>query len=328
MSSFLPGQPNLFRHDVITFGETMLRLSPVEGQMLEQAEFLRVDAAGTESNTATALTRMGANVAWVSILPDNPTGHWITSQLSLHGVDTSYVVWSDKRVGVFFLESGMPPRGSRVVYDRAGSAATEITPHALERPLQAGARIVHTTGITASLGQSCLKTLTYVLRERDKREYRTSLDINYRAKLWTPQQANRVLTRLLGKVDILISTANDVAVIFGMEGPPEESIKKLRDRFKNEIIVLTLSEGGAVGWSEETGFLQTSPHLVEQVDRLGAGDAFDAGLLYGILQNDLEKGLLYGTALAAVSYSEQGDITWSTLDEIERMVSQHKVENR
>ena len=170
MSSFLPGQPNLFRHDVITFGETMLRLSPVEGQMLEQAEFLRVDAAGTESNTATALTRMGANVAWVSILPDNPIGHWITSQLSLHGVDTSYVVWSDKRVGVFFLESGMPPRGSRVVYDRAGSAATEITPHALERPLQAGARIVHTTGISASLGESCLKTLTYVLIELDKRE--------------------------------------------------------------------------------------------------------------------------------------------------------------
>ncbi|MDE2729604.1 MAG: PfkB family carbohydrate kinase, partial [Gemmatimonadota bacterium] len=127
----------------------MIRFSPVDGEMLEQADYLRADAAGTESNMAAALARMGAGVAWVSVLPDHPAGRWIASRLTQHGVDTSHVAWqgdtdmpSDgrgergdtvrrpnrpSRPGVFFLEPGSPPRGSRVVYDRAGSAATGMT---------------------------------------------------------------------------------------------------------------------------------------------------------------------------------------------------------
>ena len=184
------------RYDVVTFGETMIRFSPVNGEMLEQADYLRADAAGTESNMAAALARMGAGVAWVSALPDHPAGRWIASRLALHGVDTSHVAWVDgraeraeqpeqagqkspaglserpdqrerpgrpSRAGVFFLEPGTPPRGSRVVYDRAGSAATGMTPEVVERALRSGARIVHTSGITASLGPSCLETVARVL---------------------------------------------------------------------------------------------------------------------------------------------------------------------
>ncbi len=328
------------RYDVITFGETMIRFSPVDGQMLEQADYLRADAAGTESNMAAALARMGAAVAWVSVLPDHPAGRWIASRLALHGVDTSHAAWADERsggagqsgwsgeakrstrAGVFFLEPGTPPRGSRVVYDRAGSAATGLTPEVVEDALRSGARIVHTSGITASLGPACLETVSRVLGRRPERGYRTSFDINYRAKLWSPERARAVLESLLGQVDILVSTSDDAALIFGLEGAPEETVDALHARFGNEIIVLTLSEGGAVGWSEETGFLRTSPYAVEPVDRLGAGDAFDAGLLYGLLREDLPAGLSYGTALAALSFSERGDMTWSTLEEVKRMARQ------
>jgi 2-dehydro-3-deoxygluconokinase len=346
------------RYDVITFGETMIRFSPVDGEMLEQADYLRADAAGTESNMAAALARMGADVAWVSVLPDHPAGRWIASRLALHGVDTSHVAWEDersersgqsgqsgqsgrgisaeqatrsewtrrakraKRAGVFFLEPGTPPRGSRVVYDRAGSAATGLTPAAVEDALRSGARIVHTSGITASLSPVCLETVAQVLGSRTERGYRTSFDINYRAKLWSPERARTVLESLLDQVDILVSTSDDAALIFGMDGAPEETIDALHGRFGNEIIVLTLAEGGAVGWSAETGFLRTSPYAVELVDRLGAGDAFDAGLLYGLLREDLPAGLSYGTALAALSFSERGDMTWSTLEEVKRMARQ------
>ena len=343
------------RYDVITFGETMIRFSPVDGQMLEQADYLRADAAGTESNMAAALARMGADVAWVSVLPDHPAGRWIASRLALHGVDTSHVAWGDersgwsgqsgqsgrdigaeqamrserskramrtKRAGVFFLEPGTPPRGSRVVYDRAGSAATGLTPAAVEDALRSGARIVHTSGITASLSPACLETVARVLGSRTERGYRTSFDINYRAKLWSPERARAVLESLLDQVDILVSTSDDAALIFGMDGAPEEIIDALHGRFGNEIIVLTLAEGGAVGWSAETGFLRTSPYAVEPVDRLGAGDAFDAGLLYGLLREDLPAGLSYGTALSALCLSERGDMTWSTLEEVKRMVRQ------
>lgn len=343
------------RYDVVTFGETMIRFSPVNGEMLEQADYLRADAAGTESNMAAALARMGADVAWVSALPDHPAGRWIASRLALHGVDTSHVAWVDgrdgraeqperagqnspaglserpdqpeqaeraeraSRAGVFFLEPGTPPRGSRVVYDRAGSAATGMTPEVVERALRSGARIVHTSGITASLGPSCLETVARVLNGRAEGGYRTSFDINYRAKLWTPERAREVLESLLGQVDVLVSTAADAALIFGWDGAPEATIDAFHERFGNEIVVLTLAEGGAVGWSAETGFLYTKPYVVEAVDRLGAGDAFDAGLLYGLLREDLPAGLSYGTALSALSFSERGDMTWSTLDEVKRM---------
>ena len=329
----------------------MIRFSPVDGEMLEQADFLRADAAGTESNMAAALARMGADVAWVSVLPDHPAGRWIASRLALHGVDTSYVAWqgdpdepSDgrserddrggqaektddrggsvsrpSRPGVFFLEPGSPPRGSRVVYDRAGSAATGMTPGVVEQALRSGARIVHTSGITASLSTECRETVARVLGNRAEGGYRTSFDVNYRAKLWSPEQARDVLESLLDEVDILVSTSDDAALIFGLDGMPEETVEALNGRFGNEIVVLTLAEGGAVGWSAETGFLYTEPYVVEPVDRLGAGDAFDAGLLYGLLREDLAAGLSYGTALSALCLSERGDMTWSTLEEVKRM---------
>ena len=329
MSSPPSGAPSRPRYDVITFGETMIRFSPVDGEMLEQADYLRADAAGTESNMAAALARMGADVAWVSILPDHPAGRWIASRLALHGVDTSHVAWqgdpdepSDRRPnrpGVFFLEPGSPPRGSRVVYDRAGSAATGMTPAVVEQALRSGARIVHTSGITASLSTDCLETVARVLGNRTEGGYRTSFDVNYRAKLWSPEEARAVLESLLGEVDILVSTSDDAALIFGLDGKPEETVEALHGRFGNETVVLTLAEGGAVGWSAETGFLYTQPYVVEPVDRLGAGDAFDAGLLYGLLREDLPTGLSYGTALSALCLSERGDMTWSTLEEVKQM---------
>ena len=322
----------------------MIRFSPVDGEMLEQADYLRADAAGTESNMAAALARMGAGVAWVSVLPAHPAGRWIASRLAQHGVDTSHVAWQGdqdepsggqteqgdqagqstrpsrpKRTGVFFLEPGSPPRGSRVVYDRAGSAATGMTPTVVEQALRSGARIVHTSGITASLSADCRETVARVLGNRAEGGYRTSFDVNYRAKLWSPEEARAVLETMLGEVDILVSTSDDAALIFGLDGKPEETVEALHGRFGNEIVVLTLSEGGAVGWSAETGFLYTQPYVVEPVDRLGAGDAFDAGLLYGLLREDLANGLSYGTALSALCLSERGDMTWSTLEEVKRL---------
>ncbi|HIG45299.1 MAG TPA: sugar kinase [candidate division Zixibacteria bacterium] len=314
-----PQSPTSPQFDVITFGECMLRFSPPAGQMLEQADQLRVDPAGTESNTAVALARLGRRVSWFSLLPDTPLGRWITTRLDSHGVDVSHVIWTGDRVGVFFLEPGTPPRGSRVVYDRADAAVSILKRDIVDWDIFANARIVHTTGITAALSDSCRIFTEEALQKAGSLGCRTSFDINYRAKLWSPDEAAHTLTPILHHVDILISTIADVKLIFNIDGSPEQIIQELSTRFNNEMIILTLAEGGAVGWSEDTGFLHTGPHSVEQVDRLGAGDAFDAGLLYGILQDDLESGLSFGAALAALSYSEQGDVTWSTLEEVRHL---------
>lgn len=310
------------RFDVITFGECMLRCSPWPGQMLEQTDQFRIDPAGTESNMAVALARLGVRVSWFSALPDNPLGHWIAHRMETHGVDVSHLIWTDDRVGVFFLEPGSPPRGSRVVYDRAHSGASRMTPAVMDWGALSNAQIVHTSGITAALSPTCHSLVLRAMQEAKALGCLTSFDINFRSKLWMPEQAAHALAPILDHVDILISTESDIRLLFKLEGEVENLISHLVKRFGNTTVVLTLAEGGAVGWSEQTGWLRTTAHVVEQVDRLGAGDAFDAGLLYGLLQNDLSFGLACGAGLAALAYSEQGDVTWSTPRELLQLIGE------
>lgn len=303
----------------------MLRCSPWPSQLLEQTDQLRIDPAGSESNMAVALARMGMSVSWFSALPDNSLGHWIAHRLESHGVDISHLLWTDDRVGVFFLEPGTPPRGSRVVYDRALSGASQLTAALVDLDSLLSARIVHTSGITAALSPNCHSFVLRAIEAAQARGCQTSFDVNYRAKLWTPEEAARALAPILDHVDIMISTDSDIRLLFKLEGESEDLIGQLSARFGNTTIVLTLAEGGAIGWSKETGFLKTTAHIVEQVDRLGAGDAFDAGLLYGILQNDLSLGLACGAGLAALAYSEQGDVTWSTRKELVQLLAKKGV---
>lgn len=302
--------------DIVTFGECMVRFSTPGGVMLEQAERLRADPAGTESNVAVAFARLGARSAWLSALPDNPIGRWMAERIAAHGVDVSHVVWTHDRAGIFFLEAGSPPRGSRVVYDRADSAVSRLTPEMIDWAFVTDTRLLHLSGITPALSESCRDIVVRALTAARARGCMTSFDINYRAKLWSPEQAAAVLSPMLGMVDILISTVSDIRLLFGFEGSPDKMIERVRTRFHNRTVVLTLPEGGAVGWSKETGLLRTGAHPVERVDRLGAGDAFDAGLLWGLLRGDLAGGLAAGAALASLSHAEHGDVTWSTAAEI------------
>jgi len=284
--------------------------------MLEQADTLHVNPAGSESSTAVALSRMGLDVAWVSALPDSPPGRWIADRLKMHGVDTSHTIWTDDRMGAFFYEQGTPPRGSRVVYDRADSAVSRLTPQQIDWQRVADTRLMHISGITPALSEDCRDIAIRALRETRANNGRTSMDINFRAKLWSPDAAAATLSPLLKELDILISTASDIELLFDIRGTEAQVITQLRDRFGPSIIVITLATGGAFGWSEQTGLVETGPHSVEQVDRLGAGDAFDAGLIYGILDDDLQLGLSCGSSLAALSYSEEGDIAWPTIEEV------------
>lgn len=303
-------------YDVVTIGECMLRFSPIDGEMLEQADTLHVNPAGSESSTAVALSRMGLDVAWVSALPNSPQGRWIAARLKMHGVDTSHTVWNHDRMGAFFYEQGTPPRGSRVVYDRADSAISCLLPQQIDWQHVADTRLMHISGITPALSEGCRDIALRAFRETRANAGMTSMDINFRAKLWSPQAAATTLSPLLEELDILISTASDIELLFDIRGTEAQIITQLRDRFGPSIVVVTLATGGAFGWSEQTGFVETGPHSVEQVDRLGAGDAFDAGLIYGILNDDLQLGLSCGSSLAALSYSEEGDITWPTIDDV------------
>jgi 2-dehydro-3-deoxygluconokinase len=306
--------------DVITFGETMLRLSAPGFSRLEEAISLDVRIGGSESNTAVALARLGLRAAWWSKLPANPLGRRIENEIRRWGVDTSEVLWDeapDARAGVYFLDFGLAPRGIDVYYDRAASAASKITALEVEETLISRARLLHLTGITPALSPYCAKAVARALTIAREAGTKVSFDINYRAKLWTPDQARITLEPLLGKVDILFCPLADAATVFGIRDEPLAVARALRATYEVETVVVACGEEGAVACSPEGEWSVAALALDQVVDRVGRGDAFNAGVLMGYLQGDLKLGMEYGTAMAALKHTMPGDLLLSSRAEIE-----------
>src|SRR5713101_3871007 len=178
-------------YDVITFGEAMIRLSPPNFLRLEQAHSLDLKVGGAELNTAVGLARLGRSAAWISRLTDNPLGRLIANRAREAGVATEHVVWtSDDRVGLYFLEFGAAPRASSVLYDRKGAAIAAIQPGTVDwRAVFTGARWFHVTGITPALSAGAAETTREALQAARAASVRTSIDLNYRAKLWSQADA-------------------------------------------------------------------------------------------------------------------------------------------
>src|SRR2546428_464053 len=192
----------------------MLRLSAPPGVPLEQAPQLDVHVAGAESNVAIALCRLGTTAGWISRLVDTPLGRRIVNELRAHGVDVSRVLWApDGRVGVYFLEQGIPPRQHRIIYDRAQSAMALLNPDDIDWEFVRSARLVHLTGITPALSAGCRTAASRAIAEARRAKALVCFDVNYRAKLWSADEAKTVLGPLLADVDILLTTADDARLL-------------------------------------------------------------------------------------------------------------------
>jgi len=308
-------------YDLITFGETMIRLSTQGGARLEAAETLDYRIGGTESNLAIALARLGRRVAWWSKLVANPLGRKIEAQIARWGVDTSRVLWTDTgRAGVYFIEFGAPPRSHQVYYDRANSAASTLTPEEVDWTHLDGARHLHLTGITPALSLSCAATVDRAAREAKARGLTVSFDVNYRSKLWTPARARETLAPILANVGLLFCPAADAQTVFGLTGEPEAVARALQETYGVPTVIVTAGGEGATAVQDGRA-LQVAAIPSAEVDRVGAGDAFDAGVLHGFLDGDLEMGLRYGAAMAALKRTMPGDELLTTREEIEAVVN-------
>jgi 2-dehydro-3-deoxygluconokinase len=316
--------------DVITLGEAMIRLSPPSFQRLEQTHNLDLQVGGAELNTAVALARLGRSAAWVSRLTNNALGRLIANRAREAGVNTDHIVWTDgDRVGVYFLEFGAAPRASNVIYDRKNAAIAGIQPNmAPWLQLFDGVRWFHVTGITPALSSSAAETTRAALRAARAARVQTSIDLNYRAKLWSPEEAGRWMTEFMNDCDVLITTEEDVDRVFGIKGTNYEDVaRQLSARFPIKIVAITLRENPLVwknNWTaiayQKGQVLRTRSFEVEIVDRLGAGDSFAAGLIHGLLDEDLQKGLDYGVAASAIKHSIPGDFAWITCAEVEALL--------
>ena len=320
-------------HDVITFGEAMLRLSPPHFQRLEQASSFEITVGGTEFNVAVALSRLGIPSTFVSRLPENPLGRMVANKAREHGVDISHIVWTEAdRLGLYFLELGASPRASSVLYDRAHSAISRIRQKDINwKRLLAGTRIFHTTGITAALSRSAAQVALKGMHTAKSLGITTSLDLNYRAKLWSEAEAQRVMSLFMPYVDVLFTTEEDTYRVFKIKGKNYAAVaRKLQQRFKLKIVAITLRETPSVWHNRWTAIAFAKGTLYEDitydleiVDRVGTGDAFTAGFLFGLLtfENDIQKALQFANALSALKHSIPGDLSWITRAEVEKLLA-------
>lgn len=318
------------RYDIVTFGEAMLRLSPPHYHRLEQAESFEVKVGGGELNVAVGASRLGMKTAWVSCLPDNPLGRMIRNKAREQGVDASHVVWkSEGRAGIYFLEFGATPRASRVVYDRADSAISRIQPGDVDwNAALTGAGALHVSGITPALSATAAAATMEALQAAKRQGCTVSYDLNYRAKLWTQEEARRVQTPMMEHVDILITTEEDTEKVFGIrEENYAKAARALAEKFGFRVVAITLRGDISVWKNTWTAIALADGKIHEErkyevdiVDRVGAGDSFSAGFLYGYLSDGVEKGLKYGVAFSALKHSIPGDLNWATLEEVEALL--------
>jgi 2-dehydro-3-deoxygluconokinase len=322
--------------DVVSFGETMLRLTAPTGVRLEQAPFLQMYVAGTESNTLASLARLGLQTAWLSALPDQPLGRHVERELRGHGIDTSHIVWmaSTARMGIFYTEEAPVPLGTQVHYDRANSACALIDPEALDYSLVDGARLLHLTGITPALSERANAAFEHLLQRARVGQIPLSFDINYRAKLWLPDEAARGIEAACQRASILFCTRADAAELWGIGGTPEAVLRQMAQRFavdgEHKTIVLTLGSEGAA--QLQNGLYTAEPGIpTEGTMRFGSGDAFAAGYLYAYLAGPLYQELhavvertitplTFGNALASLKRCIAGDIATITPDDVRRVL--------
>jgi 2-dehydro-3-deoxygluconokinase len=304
------------RFDVTTFGEMLIRLSAPSGERLEAAHKLNVHPAGAEANVATLLARLNCRSLWMGALPDNPMGRLAANGLRNAGVNMGGVLWRENgRVGTYYVEFGAPPRGIQVTYDRSHSCAAEVQPEEIDWGVLLDTRIFHLTGITPALSPSCCSIVGEALKRAKQHGVLVSFDVNHRQKLWSATDARQTLLPMIKQVDLLFCSQADATRLFNCNGTMQEIAQGLLDVTTVPRVVVTFGEKGLLCW--DGGAWQHEPaQPTHIIDRLGAGDALAAGVLYGLLHSDFKAGLHYGSVLAAMALSQNGDMVITTEPEM------------
>lgn len=308
-------------YDLVTLGETMIRLTPPTRSRLEEASRLELRVGGAESNVAAGLAHLGKRAAWLSALPASPLGRRVASDLAGHGVDLSLVSWSDDaRLGIYFVEVGAAPRPTRVFYDRRGSAASALVLSDAMRAAIGGARRLHLSGITPALSDACLRAAEEARDLAGRHGVPLSFDVNYRALLWSPADAARTLEPFCRAADLVVIAHRDAVALFGASERRHEAVGELQRRWGGRLVISGGEEGASAAEGDE--IVEASAFPTEIVDRFGAGDALTAGILCRLLEGaSLAQALRFGVALAALKLTIPGDVVTVTRAEVDALLA-------
>ena len=326
---------------VVTFGEIMLRLAPEGYYRFVQAERFGAIYGGGEANVAISLANFGLDSVFVTKLPTHEIGQAAVNTLRRFGVDTSRIVRGGDRVGIYFLEKGASQRPSKVIYDRAGSAIAEAQASDFDwDAIFEGADWFHFTGITPALGGNVAEICRAACRAAKARGVKISCDLNYRKKLWTREEARRVMTELCEYVDVCIANEEDAKDVFGIEAENTDITggklshdgyrsvaRQLAERFGFEAVAITLRTSISASENNWAAMLYTGgeycfskEYHIQIVDRVGGGDSFGAGLIYSFLKGrDPQRALEFAVAASCLKHSIEGDYNLVSAAEVETL---------
>ena len=327
---------------VITLGEIMLRLSTPDFKRFVQADTFDVTYGGGEANVAAALSNYGLHGVFVSKVPDNPIGQAAINHLRRYGVDTQFVARGGKRLGIYFLETGAAMRASQVIYDRADAAISEaeIADFDFDKILE-GADWFHTTGITPALSDKAAALTEAALKAAREKGITTSIDLNYRKKLWSKEKAREVMSNLYKYIDVCIGNEEDAETTLGFTSKGTDVTKgelnldgykdvfqQMKEKFGFKYIASTLRESHSAsdnGWSalvyngEE--FYHSKQYEVRIVDRVGSGDSFASGFIYGLVTGmEMKDAAEFGVAASAMKHTIPGDLNHATLSDVKGLM--------
>ncbi len=330
---------------VVTFGEIMLRLSTPGFTRFVQAQNLDATFGGGEANVAVSLSNYGLDSYYVTKLPAHEIGQAAVNHLRRFGVKDDYIVRGGNRVGIYFLESGASQRASKVIYDRSNSSVTQLTNEEIEwKKVFENADWFHWTGITPAIGKSAQECLTAACDAAKKAGATISCDLNFRAKMWTTQEAQAVMKPLMKYVDVCIANEEDAEKSLGLKAENTsiesgvlnekgyfEVAKKLKEFYNFKAVAITLRESFSAsknGWSaillddkECKEPYRSSRYNIEIVDRVGGGDSFASGLIYGLLtKNSSKDALEFAVAASCLKHSIPGDFNLVSVDEVEKLI--------
>ncbi len=335
------------KNKVVTFGEIMLRLATPDFLRIAQATEFDVTFGGGEANVAVSVANYGIAASFVSALPKNDLGDYAITTLRTHNVDTSLIVRGGDRIGIYYLESGAVSRGSKVIYDRANSSFANLKKGSIDwNKVFEGVTWFHWTGITPAVSEGAADACLEACEVAAKKGITISTDLNYRNKLWKwGKPAGAVMEKLVAHCDIILGNEEDADMVFGIkpegvdvksghvEAAAYESVgKQLMAKFpKAKKIIITLRGSINASHNSWSGVLWDGKKLIEAptyqithiVDRVGGGDSFMGGLIYGLItypDND-QKALDFAVAASCLKHTIKGDFNRVTVDEVEKLMT-------
>jgi len=328
---------------IVTFGEIMMRLNPAGYLRFVQADKFDATYAGGEANVAVSLANYGMDAAFVSKVPAHEIGQCAVNALRRYGVDTTYMLRGGDRLGIYYAEKGASQRASKVIYDRAHSSISQATASEFDwDAIFEGADWFHWTGITPALGGELPAICLEACKAAKAKGVKISCDLNYRKKLWTTAQANKVMSELMPYVDVCIANEEDAKDVFGIEAANTDInagklnhdgyisvAKQITEKFGCEKVAITLRSSISANDNDWAAMLYTdgqayfSPsYRIHIVDRVGGGDSFGGGLIYSLLSGKAPQDAInFAVAASCLKHTIEHDFNLVSVAEVENLAA-------